>query len=1023
MTGYKPKLIEVALPLATINAEAAREKSIRHGHPSTLHLWWARRPLAAARAVIWASLVDDPSGDESLTPQQQEAERARLFGILERLVRWENSNNADVLAAARAEIDRCFPEGPPAVLDPFAGGGSIPLEAQRLGLTALAGDLNPVAVLINKAMIEIPPRFAGRPPVHPDLQHTLTGGRAAAGSGGGAPAGGHRWPSAGASGEIAPPAGDPCPPTSRSPWVGDGSWVRAQGLAADVEAYGRWMRDEAQRRIGHLYPDATGPDGEKLTPIAWIWARTVQSPDPAWSGHVPLVASWVLANKPGKPKVWIEPIIDRDSQSISYEIRHGGEPAYERTVSRGNGRCIATGSAIPGDYIKSEGRAGRMGRQLIAVVAEGERGRAYCSPSESDSQAAQVDEPEWKPHGRNPERLSGGTVFVYGLDEWWKLFSPRQLVALTTFSELLGEVRERVLDDALGGGGAGVGGPVGGHRWPSAGASGEIAPPAGPPCPPTSHSGSGPTGGGELLDDDGRRLHEGASGAAAYADAVVTYLAFAVDRCADYWSTICTWATGGFIRGTFGRQAIPMTWDFAECNPFSTSTGNWLGAVEWVRKALGHLPASATGEAAQRDARARVRESRGAVVATDPPYYDNISYADLSDYFFVWLRRNLADVWPDECATLLTPKADEMIANRYRAGSKQAAESHFESGMAEFMAEVAHHQPAGVPATIYYAYKATETKQGEVRTTGWETFLQAVVDAGLQVNATWPMRTEKPGRLLASGTNALASSVVLACRPRPDSASLATRREFAGALRAEMPEAIRVLQSGNIAPVDLAQSAIGPGMRVFSRYARVLEADGSAMAVSAALAIINEVLGEILDGAEAELDAPSRFALTWFGQFGWNPGPAGDADNLARAKGTSLGGIAESGIGEAVSGEFRLFERAELAPDWSPATDARLTVWEATQYLVIALERSQTEAAALLRQLGGYGDRARQLAYLLFTKASDNGWASEAGVYNGLITAWPALRSADVIVDTPLFSLQDAGGGASMPDPAELPRW
>ena len=386
MAGDRPKLIEVALPLAAINKEAAREKSIRHGHPSTLHLWWARRPLAAARAVIWASLVDDPSGDESLTAEEQEAERARLFGILERLVRWENSNNADVLAAARAEIDRCFPEGPPAVLDPFAGGGSIPLEAQRLGLTALAGDLNPVAVLINKAMIEIPPRFAGHPPVHPDLQHTLTGGRAA-GSGGGGPVGGHRWPSAGASGEIAPPAGPPFPPTSRPPWVGDGSWVRAQGLAADVEAYGRWMRDEAQRRIGHLYPDATGPDGEKLTPIAWIWARTVQSPDPAWSGHVPLVASWVLANKPGKPKVWIEPIIDRDSQSISYEIREGGEPTHERTVNRGNGRCIATGATIPGDYIKSEGRAGRMGRQLIAVVAEGERGRAYCSPSESDSQS------------------------------------------------------------------------------------------------------------------------------------------------------------------------------------------------------------------------------------------------------------------------------------------------------------------------------------------------------------------------------------------------------------------------------------------------------------------------------------------------------------------------------------------------------------------------------------------------------------------------------------------------------------
>ena len=951
MVGYKPKLIEVALPLAAINAEAAREKSIRHGHPSTLHLWWARRPLAAARAVIWASLVDDPSGDESLTEEEQEAERERLFGILERLVKWENSNDPDVLGAARAEIDRCFPDGAPPILDPFAGGGAIPLEAQRLGLTALAGDLNPVAVLINKAMIEIPYRYAGHPPVHPDVDTALT------------------------------------------------TWDRVQGLAADVEAYGRWMRDEAERRIGHLYPDATGPNGEKLTPIAWIWARTVESPDPAWSGHVPLVASWTLAKKSGKPKVWIEPAINRETQTISYDVRKSDEPTRERTVQRGNGVCIATGSAISGGYIKAQSRTGRMGQQLLAVVAEGHRGREYCAPFETDKHLALAAQPPWGPDGRNPERLTGGTVYVYGLDEWWKLFTPRQLVALTTFSDLLLEVRELVRDDAL-----------------SAGVS-----------------------------DDGTRLRDGGSGATAYADAVVTYLAFAVDKCADYWSTICTWHNSReLIRNTFGRQAIPMTWDFAECNPFSSSTGNWMAMVGWVRKALEHVPASVPGEAVQRDARARVRECaghpavagwphdgesgasvRGAAISTDPPYYDNISYADLSDFFFVWLRRNLSDVWPDECATLLTPKAEELIANRYRAGSREQAEEHFESGMAEFMAEMAQSQPDEVPATIYYAYKATETKEGEVRTTGWNTFLQAVLDAGLQVNATWPMRTELGNRLLASKSNALASSIVLACRPRAASASLATRGEFIAALRAELPGAVAKLQSGNISPVDMAQSTIGPGMRVFSRYAKVVEADGSAMPVSAALAIINDVLGEILDGAEAELDAPTRFALTWFSQHGYNPGSSGDADNLARARGTSLGGIEEAGVGVARAGEFRLYERAELSEGWSPTADSRLTVWEAVQYLVLALGRSETEAAALLRQLGGYGDRARQLAYLLFTKASDNGWAAEAGVYNGLITAWPALRSADVIVDTPLFSLQNAGGGggASMPDPAELPRW
>ena len=936
MAGYKPKLIEVALPLAAINAEAAREKSIRHGHPSTLHLWWARRPLAAARAVIWASLVDDPSGDDSLTPEEQDAERKRLFGILERLVKWENSNDPDVLAAARAEIDRCFPDGPPPILDPFAGGGAIPLEAQRLGLTALAGDLNPVAVLINKAMIEIPPRFAGRPPVHPDVDTALS------------------------------------------------TWDRAQGLAADVEAYGRWMRDEAERRIGHLYPDATRPDGEKLTPIAWIWARAVESPDPAWPGQVPLVASWVLANRRGKPKVWIEPIIDRKTQTITYEIREGGEPTHKRTCTGGQGVCLATGAAILASYIKAESRAGRMGQVLLAVVAEGRPGRAYCSPSTSGEPLATDGRPHWRPDAPLPDKGLGFRVQAYGLDEWWKLFTPRQLVALTTFSDLLGEVRELVRAHALAAG----------------------------------------------FGNDKTRLRDSGSGAAAYSDAIVTYLAFAVDKCADYWSTICTWHNSGEkMRNTFGRQAIPMTWDFAECNPFSSSTGNWMAMVDWVRKALGHLPASLPGEVVQRDARARVREcagpgvtvrqhrgesdtgDRGAGISTDPPYYDNVGYGDLSDFFFVWLRRNLADVWPDECATLLAPKSDEIIADPDRHGGPRGAEAHFESGMAEFMAEVVRNMHPDVPTTIYYAYKAIETRDGDSRSTGWDTFLQAVVDSGLQVNATWPMRTELANRMRSLGSNALASSIVLACQPRAASASLATRGEFVAALRAELPGAVEKLQSGNISPVDMAQSTIGPGMRVFSRYAKVVEADGSAMPVSAALAIVNDVLGEILDGAEAELDAPTRFALTWFSEHSYEPGSSGDADNLARARGTSLGGIEEAGVGAARAGEFRLYERAELPEGWSPTADARLTVWEAVQYLVLALGRSETEAAALLRQLGGYGDRARQLAYLLFTKASDNGWATEAGVYNGLITAWPSLRAAEVATD-----VQQEFGGLSGPD-------
>ena len=910
---YRPKLIEVALPLAAINAAGSKEKSMVYGHPAALHQWWSRKPLAATRAVIWASLVDDPSaagyrdrnGNLLLTPEAQEAERRILFGILERLVKWENSNSAEVLAEARAEIDRAFPDGPPPILDPFAGGGAIPLEAQRLGLRALAGDLNPVAVLINKAMIEMPPRFAGLPPVHPDIDRSLT------------------------------------------------TWERAQGLAADVEAYGRWMRDEAEKRVGHLYPDATGPDGEELTPIAWIWARTVESPDPSWSGRVPLVASWMLSKRPGKPTVWIEPIIDRSTQTIGYEIRQGGEPSHERTAKRGNGTCLATGAAIPNAWIKAEGRAGRLGVQLIAVVAEGRGGRRYCAPRGDDEAVASAAVPHWKPTESMPERALGFRVQAYGMDEWWRLFTPRQLTALTTFSSLLTDVAAKVRADALAAG----------------------------------------------MADDGIRLRDGGRGAAAYADAVATYLAFVIDKCADYWSSICTWQPGRETVGhTFGMHTLPISWGFAESNPFSNSSGRMLSFLRSVCLAVQALPSvgladnGVVGDARQRDARARVRESSGAVISTDPPYYDNVPYADISDFFYVWLRRNLADVHPVELSTLAAPKADELVADPIRAGSRKQAEERFEAGMAEFMSEVRDHSSTAAPATIYYAFKATESEAGQIRSTGWDTFLQAAVDAGIQVTATWPMRTERGTRQRSLGSNALASSIVLACRPRPASAAMATRGELIAALRTELPEAVRVLQSGNIAPVDMAQSAIGPGIKVFSRYAKVVEADGAAMRVSAALAIINDVLGEVLDGEEAELDRETRFALTWFAEHQWATGPSGDAESVAKAKNTSLEGLAESGIGEARGGRFRLYTRDELKHPWSPAEDDRFTIWEALQYLVAALERSESEAADLLYTLGGNGDRARQLAYLLYQKANDNGWAAEANAYNSLITAWPSLR-------------------------------
>ena len=895
---YKKKLIEVALPLVAINRESAKQKTMGAApHPQNLHRWWARRPLAATRAVLWASLVDDPSAhpDRFPTEEDQILERKRLFDILERLIPWSASNDEVVLAEARTEIIKSCENVLPKVLDPFGGGGAIPLEALRLGLPTFTGDLNPVAVLIQRAMLEIPGHFAGTPPVDPSTR------------------------------------------VSQSVWEG------ARGLAADVEAYGKWMQAEAHRRIGHLYPDALLPDGSTAKPIAWIWARTVKSPDPSWPGEVPLVRSWTLAKKPGKPTIWIEPEIDREAKTITYRIRHGGNPP-EGNIGRQGGRCIATDAPIPLKYIREEGKAGRMGTVQLAVVAHGALGRAFCPPGDLIDLAGARSDLRLGPIPANPRDFKTPN---YGMVDWEGLFTDRQLLAMSTFSNLLVDVRSVIERDAVLAG----------------------------------------------LPNDDRPIREGGVGPIAYADAVVTYLALVVDRCADYWSTICSWhAPNSQIRETFARQAIPMTWDFVETNPFSGKMASWDSMLNTTVRSIPTLASSGIASVAQRDASARITEVGECVISTDPPYYDNISYADLSDFFYVWLRKNLASVWPDECATLLTPKAEELIANPYRAGSKSAAHEHFESGMQEVFTEAAKNADPRFPATIFYAFKATESTEAGVISTGWETFLYGLLVAGYTITATWPMRTELANRMIASGANALASSIVLACRPREVSAPMATRSEFIVSLKEEMVPAVRILQLENIAPVDLAQSAIGPGIAIFSRYAKVVEADGSEMTVRTALSLINEILSEILSGEESEFDADTRFALTWFEQYGHNPAPFGDADLLARAKDTTVAGVCDAGVAVSRDGKVRLVERTELPEDWDPAKDLRLTVWETVQHLIRAVESSETEAAALLSRLGeGLGDRSRQLAYLLYGICDRKKWSEEAGAYNMLVMAWPEI--------------------------------
>jgi putative DNA methylase len=897
---YKKKLIEVALPLATINAEAAREKSIRHGHPSTLHLWWARRPLAAARAVLWASLVDDPSARPDLYPTEddQQRERERLFDILERLVPWEASSDERVLEEARAEIVKSCDGELPQVLDPFGGGGAIPLESMRLGLPTYTGDLNPVAVLIQRAMLEIPARFANQPPVNPNAR------------------------------------------LSQNVWEGN------RGLAADVQAYGEWMRDEAAKRIGQHYPNAVLPNGDEAIPIAWIWARTVKSPDPSWPGHVPLVRSWILAKKPGKPVVWVEPVVDDATKTIRYAIRKGAlrEAA---TVDRGSSTCVATGAVISREYIKKEARSGRMGEALIAIVADGPAGREFLEPTANHVEAARVSVPNDLPDGQLSTNTRHMVPPSYGLDRWAKLFTPRQSLALSTYSDLIAPVRALVEADGIRAG----------------------------------------------LTDDGVAARDGGTGAAARADAVVTYLGLGISRLADMCNALCRWESSRTqVRNLFGRQAVPMVWDFAENNVFNDAGGDYRTSLGSVVNALRRLPSRGTVSIVQRDARTRVAELGQVVVSTDPPYYDNVPYADLADFFYIWLRRSLAAVWPDECATLLTPKADEIVADPIRAGSKTLAEQHFERGMRDVFGGAAAHADPRYPASIFYAFKAVEGTESGATSTGWETFLSGLLDAGYSITATWPMRTELGNRMRATDSNALASSIVLACRPREITAPMATRGEFVAALRRELGPAVRLLQMENIAPVDLAQSAMGPGIAIYSRYARVVEADGASMRVRTALALINEALAEVLSGEESEFDADTRFALTWFEQFGHNPGPFGDADLLARAKDTTVAGVERAGIVASRDGKVRLVERKELSSVWDPATDSRLTVWETTQHLIRVLDSSETEAAALLARMGaGVGERARQLAYLLYGLCDRKKWADEAGAYNTLVTAWPEI--------------------------------
>lgn len=946
------KLIEVSLPLDAINKACVKEKNpFLKGHPRAIHLWWARRPLAAARAVIFAQLVNDPGyqqgGGFKYGKNKKEAaiERKRLFKIIEDLVLWENITNEEVLECARIEIRQSWrevcelnkdhpqaaklfnPDKLPAFHDPFAGGGAIPLEAQRLGLETYASDLNPVAVLINKAMVEIPPKFAGQGPVGHEESKKLKLGQ---------------------------------------------SWPGASGLAEDVRRYGAWMRTEAKKRIGELYPPvevtsemANGrPDlqplvGQKITTVAWLWARTVKSPNPAFSHvHVPLCATFVLSGKAGK-EAYVVPVVEADSYYFSVKCGLPTVQANEGTKVIGRGsdfRCLLSNTPISGDYIKAEGQAGRMGVRLLAIVAEGARGKVYLAPTREAEAIARKAEPEWRPIGDVPARLTGGTCVPYGIKQWSALFTSRQLIAFTVFTDLVIEARKKILDDALTSG----------------------------------------------LADDGSGLDAGGAGATAYAEAISLFLSCGISQLLRYSCSSCSWnRTNENVVQAFGRQAFPMVWDFAEANLLEGSLSIGI-TVGWVASAIEFVSVSPAGMAVQADAQTQSL-SQNKIISTDPPYYDNIFYADLSDFFYVWLRRSLQSIFPTLFSTIAVPKSDELVAVPHRHGGKDNAEKFFLDGMTQAMQRLAQQAHPEGPVTIYYAFKQSDTKVGlGTASTGWETFLSAILQAGFQLTGTWPMRTEKVDALKKT-TNSLASSVILVCRNRPMDAPTISRREFIRELNSVLPESLDEMTKGAgsehspVAPVDLSQAIIGPGMAVFSKYAAVLEADGSPMSVRTALQLINRFL------AEDDFDADTQFCLHWFEQHGWTEGAFGDADTLSRGKGTSVDGIKEAGVIQSGGGKVRLLKWAEYPTDWDPQTDKRTPVWEALHHLIRALKQSgESDSGALLAALGGKAEAVRQLAYRLYTLCERLGQAEDARAYNELITSWTGIESAASRVPKPV---------------------
>lgn len=865
---YQKKLVEVALPLEAISASCKADKNRKTGTIRNLHKWFSPMPLPAWRALLFASLIDDP-GDPD--------ERMRLFSIIEGLTPTDGViPSEEAVRAATAEIRRAWPDGAPTVVDPFCGGGSTLVEARRLGLQAVGSDLNPVPALVSRTLSELAPSVRGEGPYG----------------------------------------------ASRMALAGTGGLL---GFVADVEHYGRLVYEEARRRIGTHYPAA--PDGS--TVIAWRWARTVESPDPRFQGvQVPLVANWWMSKRKGE-RAHLRPVVDHEEKTVSFEVVSQGDPA-----DPSNKRCLFSDSPITFPYLRKEGKAGRLGDMMIALAADSPGGRTYHAPSDEQVRAARsVEVDDALADVPLPGAGLGFRVQGYGVTRWRELFTDRQLLALGTFAELVQWAHARALEDGA----------------------------------------------------DNR-----------YATAVASVLGLCVGKMAQSSSRQVRWRVrdaASKAEPAFARHDVALIWDFAEVNPFGGSVGDWMQQVETAVRAFDWVdhegPAATVHATDARELADRLDDQ--VLVATDPPYFAYIGYADLSDYFYIWLRHALAPIHPDLFSTIRAPRVGEVIADPSRHGDDaDAAADYFIDGLEAVFGKLATKQSADVPMLIVYAYRQAET--GDDRKTGWEAVLEALLAAGLAVVGTWPIHGTGSSRQRGQKSNALATYALLVCRPRSPDAGVTSRREFQTALRREMAGAVAALTATNIAPADLAQAAIGPGMAVFSRHAAVIEADGSHMTVRTALNLINRTLDEVVEERDSDLDTETRWAVAWYEQVGLEAGEFGAAESLARAKVTSIDGLVEAGFLHARAGSVRLLTRDELAEDWDPRTDARLTVWEVTQHLVRTLHRLGEEpTGALIATVGGLADVARDLAYRLYLLAEKKGWVEEAYAYNSLVAAWPEL--------------------------------